>query len=285
MNQTWYSLFLPTSESPPIADALRALLAAQGYAPYDPFPGGTGTPPNLRDMVRQFVAPAQAGWVGVLGQPVEALLPDLAQATGTPLIYGWLGEDGGGFAVFDGGARHDDPAALEPYLRSGASSDQLQRAWAGDLPVPVVDSGQPPVAVLGEGALPPEVQQFARQKGVDPKKASKMAERLTGSLFGKLARKADDDVHDDQAQAQALVMGSGRDIWNSLHGQRVRVLASVLALPANWRQPDWQTVRDAYQVHRLRQRSPRMPLMPGDKEALDAVPNALEYVPVYMGRT
>ena len=44
-------------------------------------------------------------------------------------------------------------------------------------------------------------------------------------------------------------------------------------------------MRDAYQVHRLRQRAPRLMLMPGDKETLDAVPDALDYTPVYLGHT
>ena len=39
-----------------------------------------------------------------------------------------------------------------------------------------------------------------------------------------------------------------------------------------------------FQVFRLRQRAPRMALMPGDQDTMDAVPNALDYTPVYMGR-
>jgi len=74
------------------------------------------------------------------------------------------------------------------------------------------------------------------------------------------------------------------DPWAEPEGQRVRALASVLAIPSRWRDPSWEAVRDAYQLRRLRQRNPRLPLIPGDQQTLDAVPDALDYRPVYMGR-
>ena len=188
MNQTWHSLYLPLSESEKVADALRALLAAQGYQPYDPFPGGTGTPPGLRAMVRQLVAPAQEGWVRVLGQPQEAVLPDLSATLGTPALYGWLTGEEGGFTLFKDGLRHDGPAAFESYLRPEKSADLLRQAFAGTLPVPVVESGGPPLAVLGADALPPELQQLAQDRGIDPKKADRLAKSLTEGLFGKLGK-------------------------------------------------------------------------------------------------
>lgn len=284
MSQTWSSLFLPTHDSPAVAGALRDILKGRGYEPYDPFPGGTGTPPGWSDLVRQFVAPAREGWVRVLGEPVEAALPELSRGLDLPVIHGWLSEQDGGFALIDGATRHTDPVVFERYLRSGESFERLRRAWHGELPVEPAASGQPPVAVAGADDLPPDIRQLAEEKGVDARRAGKLFEKLSGSLFGKLARDAGAEAGDEQDQARALLMGGGRDIWNSLHGQRVRAIAGVLALPDAWRTPDWDAVREAYHVHRLRERNPRMPLMPGDKEAMDAVPDALSYLPVYMGK-
>ena len=284
MSQTWHSLYLPTANAQPVIDALRALLAAHGYTPYDPFPGGTGTPGNLTDLVRQFVAPPQEGWVRILGQSVESLLSEFSATARLPVLYAWLTPDGGGFALFQDGARHDDPTAFEPYLREGRTRDDLQRAFAGQFPVEVLGGAEPSAGGTGEEALPPEIQQFAQEQGVDARKARALFERLGDSLFSKLGRQSGGADDDEQAQARAIFMGGGQDPWNSLYGQRVRAIASVLNLPPNWRLPTWEAVRDAYHVHRLRQCSPRMALMPGDKEAMDAVPDALDYTPVYMGR-
>ncbi len=284
MSQTWYSLYVPVTDPEPVIAALRSLLAAHGYATYDPFPGGTGTPPGFTHTVRLFAAPPRDGWLRIVGQPDETLLPEFSVAAGVPVLYGWLTESGGGMAVYQAGERRDDPAACAPYLRPDADPGTVQQAFAGTLAVEAVESDRPPAVVLGAESLPPELQQFAQEQGVDSRKASKTFERLSSGLFGRLARGDDSGGQDQQDAARAVFMDGGKDIWNSLHGQRVRAIASVMTLPGNWRLPAWETVRDAYQVHRLRQRSPRMALMPGDKEALDTVPDALDYTPVYAGR-
>jgi len=276
MKPAWYGLYLPTHEAQTVAESLRGLLADQGYKPFDPFPGGSGTPPGLSNTVRQFAAPPQAGWLRLLGQPLEALLPDLSRALDVPILYAWLTEQGGGWALFQAGTRADDPAAFEPYLHPDHSPDDLRSAFEGKLKVGAV-SGESSAA---GGALPPELLAFAQQQGVDEKKAGSLFDRLSANVFGKLggAGEAEKD------QARALMAGGGHDPWNSLDGQRVRAIAGVLRLPDNWRLPTWETVRDAYQVHRLRARNPRMALMPGDKESMEAVPDALDYLPVYMGK-
>lgn len=282
MSQSWHSLFLPVTDSAPVVAALKDALNARGYALFDPFPGGTGTPPKLAATVRQFVAPESGGWVRVLGEPDAESLGAFQAAAGVPVIVGWLAEDGGGFVLWRDGAQHTDPDAFAGYLRPDHTLDTLKQAWAGDLAVEAVDPENPPVAVLGADGLPPELQQFAQQQGVDAQKAQKMFERLGGKLLGRFGG---GEGGDDRAQAHALLAGvEGGDLWNTVHGQRVRAVARVLALPDNWRVPSWQQVRDAYQVFRLRARSPRMALMPGDQEAMDTVPDALDYTPVYMGK-
>jgi hypothetical protein len=52
----------------------------------------------------------------------------------------------------------------------------------------------------------------------------------------------------------------------------------------DWRDPDFVTLRDAYALHKRRERSPNATLYPGDAEALAAVPDALTYTPVYAGK-
>lgn len=283
MSQSWHSLFLPDAEPEAVISALHAVLTAHGYAEFDPFPGGTGTPLKLAATVRHFVSPASDGWVRVLGDPDDELLRAFHVALDQPVIVGWLTEEDGGFALLHGGERHDDPAKFAEFLHPDHSPDTLTRAFAGEINVKAVESEQPSVAVLGAESLPPELQQFAQQQGVDAAKANKLVERLGGKLLGRFSG----DAPDATGRAHAMLAGAGStpDIWNSLDGQRVRAIASVLNLPDNWRIPSWQQVRDAYQVFRLRARSPRMMLMPGDQEAMDAVPDALDYTPVYMGRS
>ncbi|WP_119065194.1 hypothetical protein [Aggregatilinea lenta] len=281
MADTWHSLYLPLADAAPVAEALQSLLKADGYRAYDPFPGGMGTPPGLREMIRLFVAPPQDGWVRVLGEIPDTVIDALSAQLGVPVLHGWLSAEDGGFAVVQDGTRHTDPEAVAKMVAPGKSPDQLRRAFAGELPVPVLDSDQPPVVALGMDALPPDLQARVQQKNVNPDKAARMFEKMSGGLLRKVSGGGDDD---EQAQARAMMMGQQHNIWNSLAGQRMRAAAEVLGLLASWRTPAYEAVRDAYQVHRLRERSPRLMLMPGDKEAMQAVPDALAYMPVYFGR-
>ncbi len=281
INQNWYRLLVPATDAHQVAAALRSVLEAREYIPFDPFPGGTGTPPGLTSTVRLFVAPPQDGWVCVLGEYPENLIDNVSRELDSPVLSGWLTETESGFALVEGSTRRDDPAAFERYLRPGQPAEMLRRAFAGEIKVEAVDSDKPPVAVLGADSLPPELRQLAEDQGADPIKAGKMFERISGTLLNRLGGGAGKE---EQEQARAMIMGGGgMDIWNSLKGQRIRAIAGVLSLPDNWRLPSLQAVRDAYQVFRLRQRSPRLALMPGDREAMQAVPGALDYVAVYMG--
>lgn len=292
MTQPWHRLFLPAAtagalasaedasdthvaEAVRVAEALRAALAERGYQPYDPFPGGSGTPLGLNTTLRLFVAPSQDGQVVVLGEIPEDLLAGLSLHWDSAFLVGWLTENDGGFAVYRDGMRQDSAAALTPYLRGGQSIPTLHRALAGELAAPPLDTPS-------GGGLPPELHALAQGKGVDPDHASSLFERLSGGLFGKLGKQ--DDSSEDQQQARMVFAGGEQDLWETLHGQRVRAIAETLNLPGNWRLPSQETVRDAYHVHRLRERNPRMPLIPGDTEVLRSLPNALSYQPVYMGR-
>lgn len=278
MTAAWHNLYIPGTESTAVSAALRALLGRHGYTPYDPFPGGSGTPPGLTVLARLFVAPAQDGWVRVLGELDRGWWSPLSAALGRTVLAAWLDDEGGGFALATGDQCHETPEAFAPYLRESATLDDLRQAWAGQAQVgPLQDMPEP-----SEG-LPPALHNLARQQGVDPRKAGNLFEQLSSNLFGRLAGQSGESAAEQQA-ARAALMGGGRNPWNSLSGQRVRAIAGALTLPANWRLPTWEAVRDAYHAYRMRERYPRMTPLPGDRDALAAVPEVAAYHLVFMGR-
>ncbi len=279
MTPSWHSLYVADVSPEAVSAALISVLGRHGYTPYDPFPGGAGTPPGLTDLVRLFVAPAQEGGVRVLGVLDRALCTELSAALDRPVLVAWLDEKSGGFALAMGNTIDETPDALVPYLRIGSTLDDLRRAWAGEVRVDA-----PPDEAQAGQQLPPALRDLAEQQGVDLRKAGSLFEQLSGRLFGGLAGQAGESTAEQEA-ARAVLMGGGRDLWNSLAGVRVCAIASLLTLPANWREPDWDAVRDAYHACRMRERYPRMTPLPGDRAALAAVPDAAAYWPVFMGRT
>ena len=83
MSEVWSSLYFRTDDMAAVTKALTAAASIAGYTAFNPF---TGAPSRTWPKVlRLFVAPAQGGWVRVLGQPDSAMLSDLASA---PPCYG-----------------------------------------------------------------------------------------------------------------------------------------------------------------------------------------------------
>ncbi|MEP7285077.1 MAG: hypothetical protein ABI947_04835 [Chloroflexota bacterium] len=275
MADTWHTLYFRTDDTPAVIVALVDALQQSGYQRYDPFAGGTGTPPGLQTLIRHFVAPAQDGWVRVLGTPDPDLLPSLS--AGFPMLHAWLTDTDSGLEVYSNGAL--DEQGLNVYLLPGNTIEQLARAQQGSRPS-LVDRTEERLPDL----LPDSVQQMARDYNVKPEQASKLMDRLTGQLFGKLDRKSDGEASTMQTQARALLAGTGQINWNSPAAQKLKGLASVLALPANWRDPDFDMLRDAYQVARRLRKSPNAQLMPDEQSALKAVPQAIAYEAIYVGK-
>jgi hypothetical protein len=136
----------------------------------------------------------------------------------------------------------------------------------------------------GSHLIPGEIQQLARAHDVNPEQADQMINHLTSRLFGKLDRASGGEASAMQARARALATGAHRPDWNNTAARRLEALVGVLALPSNWREPDFETVREAYQVARLLRRNPRSQVMPDEQAALKIVPNAIEYQAVYVGK-
>jgi hypothetical protein len=273
----WHSLYISTDSTYPdsaaVSAALLAALETLGYQRYDPFAGGMGTPPGLKTFVKLFAAPAQDGWVRILGEP-DLAAPAVLSAS-TPVLHAWLSDTASGIDVYINGAR--DEQAVVNYLMPSKTRDDLARAERGDMPT-LVD--RTPASDM----LPPDIQKMAQDHNVDPQQANKMMERITGQLFGKMDRRSGGEASAMQDQARALISGSKGANWNSTQGQRLKALASVLTLPHNWRDPDFDVVRDAYQVARRLQRTPSAQLMPDEQAAIRALPNAIEYEAVYVGK-
>ncbi len=268
----WHSLYIPLDDQARVAEALAAALVAAGFTRYDPFPGGTGLAFGWQERLRHFVAPAAGGWTRILGELAPELLAALAAALGGQLLYAWLDEEGGGVCVWtaDGGVH--DSAALVEWLGPECSAIDLRRAVEGDALAPLLE--QPGSAGLAV-PLPPDVQALAGR--VDELEAGKLMDRLTRSIFGKPGRGG------GEARSAALGMLGGIP-WNSEAGRRIRAVMGCLNVPVGWREPDLEALSAAYQVARARRHSPDGLRLPGDEAALAAVPDALDYLPVYAGR-
>jgi hypothetical protein len=271
MTVSWTSLYLPCEDG--IAPAFQESLTALGYTLYDPFglvPGKAYT-----QSVRLFVAPPASGWTRVIGEPDTRQLPSLSKRC-LCLYVGLTGKDAQ-IEVFVDGEQVKPQTALVPYLREAYSPGDLQRALhsASISLTEKPEDEVPQMLVLPLDDLPEEVRDMAGQ--VNPGQAQKMFERLSGTLMKKVSPGGN-----TADEARMMLAGNVPD-WNSVGGQRIRQLMTCLTVPDNWREPDFVTLRDAYQVHARRQRKPDARLYPGDAEAMQRVPNALDYTPVYGG--
>lgn len=282
--RVWHSLYLQPEnsdgpDSPDYSAAVRTalidILQQHGYKAYDPFAGGTGTPPGLKTFVRHFVAPHIDGWVRVLGEPERAILSDLS--TGWVVLHAWIDEGDSGIDVY----RDRNTIALDNYLSASRNGE----GQTGDIGArPSTPEFGAEINTPTPNILPIEIQQLARDHNVNPQQANKMIDRVTSQLFGKLDRASGGEASTVQSQARALVTGTHRIDWNSPAAQRLTTLASTIPLPANWRTPDFDAVRDAYQAARMLRKNPRAQLLPDESSALNAIPNAIQYEAVYVGK-
>lgn len=266
----WSSLYLPSADAAQVAAQTQESLTALGYTLYNPF--GVLPGKAYPHTVRLFVAPSVGGWVRVIGIPDAEQLPLLSR--GTLCLWLALADAEADIAIYQAGAPAG-VAALAPYLRSDCTIGSLSHVL--DSPdLHVIEPEKPSdIPVL---LLPDEIKSLAAD--VDSQQAQSMFERLTKTLFSRTAPSGD-----VAKAAQALIHAGHPPQWNSPGGNRIRALMGCLTMPPGWNDPDFVTLRDAYQVHERRQRNPHADLYPGDAEAMAHVMNALDYVPVYGGRS
>ncbi len=252
LDADWCGVYLHSPDTDAIHAALTEVMAAAGYRPYNPFPGGAGTARQARELVRVFVAPPEAGWTRLIGCLAETQA--LAAQLGTPVLLAWAKDDAAHLQAFG-------PASLTDFLRAGVSEADVWRA---------------PDAAPDAGQLPDELSAFAAAQGVDPQKAQQLFNKRARQLAGKLGGDADDPL--------ATLQG-GRFSWQSAAGQQVRHMLACLTVPAPyWHQPDFKTLAGAYQVACLLDIDEDAPLLPGDEALLDAVDYPLDYRLAYFAR-
>jgi hypothetical protein len=268
----WYSLYLPSEDSAAITEALRSALSSAGYTLYNPF----GPMPGLsyRESARLFVAPPRDGWIRVVASP-EHLAP-VASALSQLVPCLEAGFNGGAIIqLYRAGEKLDDPRdALSAYLRPGKSPADLVSALQAP-PLGFAAENET-VADVPLDILPADARALSDK--VNLKQASGLFNRLSEGLSKRTGQTAS-----KEEAARALLRSSALD-WNSPGGRQIRALMACLNVPDNWRTPDFVALRDAYQLHARRRRSPNADLYPGDAEAMAAVPDALDYTPVYGGR-
>jgi len=268
----WHSLYLPCDSdntTPSVSRVLQETLVSLGYTLYNPF--GLIPGKAYAETVKLFVSPAQDGWIRILSaadcQPAE-LQPGLS--TQGLCLYMALDGDSATIRVLVNQAESTPETAFAPYLSSSAANLDHALHSAELRVVP----NQPSPETSAFAILPDDMQSLAGQ--IDKKQAEKMFARLSKNLMGRAGGDAD--------AANRLLAGEGAPNWDSPGGRRISAVMDCLTVPANWREPDFTSLRDAYQLHERRRRNPQAMLYPGDAEAMAKVENALEYTPVYGGK-
>ncbi len=259
----WFSLYLPKHDS--LADTIQSFLQQAGYTLYNPF--GLLPGKAYSQTIRCFLAPDTTLFQRILIDTTEDVdVMKLAQvlADTTGCLIGSLEQDKGQIQVIaDSGWQ-----SLSPYLIEGNTVESIQQALAREYTATDEDTAS--IGGVTLDSLPEEYQSMAG--GIKLKNAEKMFGKISGKLLSS----------SDAKSAQAFLLTQPR--WNSADGQKVRAVMRCFYADESWRQPDFVTLRDAYQLHKRRQRKPDARLYPGDAEAMSAVPNALEYSPIYAGK-
>lgn len=268
----WQSLFLLSDDQDSAHQHMEAALRAAGFQLYNPF----GLMPGMAypRTIRTFIAPPYGNWTRILIETTEpndldSVLHSLSHQT--ICIYAALQGAQAVIEVHAHSSQVEQPLeALAAHLRPGATPNDLARAWRGDVVLPQIGNPAGEVGAIPIDQLPPDVQAMA--SGLRGSSIQQMFSKLTDQLMGGANRQAASDLLKDTPD------------WNSTEGQRLRAVLSCLLPPDRWREPDFPTLRAAYPLYLRLERHPGATLYPGDEEAMQAIPDALNYVPVYGGQ-
>jgi hypothetical protein len=243
-------------------------LETLGFKAYDPF----GLMPSTRayaQTVKLFVAPAddQTRWLQLIPAPDSALPDDLLRTLSQQnrLILHVILEDESTaqFIVYRDGERSSSwRDELRPYYVDSAARPQS----------PSSGSKSSASSTIPTDGMPENLRAMTDQLGgLQNRQVQNMMNRMTNKLLNA----------DQQQKGQNLLRGSQID-WSRSGGQQIAQVLSSLGIP-DWQSPDYTALRDAYQLQRRLQRNPNARLYPGDQDAIDAVPDALRYTPIFAG--
>lgn len=277
----WQHLLLANIAPDDALTAMKNVLENAGYASYDPFPGGSGAPIGKRIRIRAFAAPPSPNWQSIFIAPNDhidtALLTNLAQSIKTPFVdLRLLSLEEYQITVYEEGSTTTDLAGLVPFLKSGLSLSDIETA-----------RHEPPSSVSNSPSssnLPSELQQFADQQGVQSKHVDKLMGRMTKRIFKKMEKQSGDASDTTQEQAKAMLAGQAQDLLNTPAGQTLCAMMNCLNLPDDWYLPEWKSLVAAYPIARQQQKGNAL-LLPGDEAALQQVPNALDFTPIYYAKS
>jgi hypothetical protein len=277
MTTRWHSLYWTLNLLPrdTLIARLTDALDAAGYTRYNPF--GLIPSASYTDTVRLFVAPsdANATWGRVLSaQPLpDALIA--AAFTDAVTVSADVTDTDATLAVYaeDGQPSRTPVTALAKY----AGKVTLKAVFGGGTPLPLREVKADAPQVVPLDALPEDVQALAGD--VDAGALKGMFDRVAGGMF----KRTGGDSERDQAR-ELLEQASRTPDWNTPAAVQVRQLLTLLWGDDGWMTPDFKTLRDAYALHARLQRNPQARQYPGDAESMAAVPNALDYHPLYAGR-
>jgi hypothetical protein len=194
-----------------------------------------------------------------------------------PLLDIQLGPEEHRITVYSpDGNSSTDLTALEPFLRSDTSHEALEAAASA-----ILAKGTKPNA--SASSLPAEIEQMATEKGVNVGQVDKLMGRMSRRLFRKMSKESDGEADAMKDQARSIMMSQGNINWNSPVAQRLQLIMQHLSVPENWHLPDWKAIVGAYPLALQQQRGGDL-LLPGDRETLQRVPDAAEFMPIYYAR-
>lgn len=266
---SWQSIFVQNLDPSAATERIHASLTNAGWRLYDPFAGlGVSYPRRIGS----FVAPAQGAWLRVV---LESTLKDAV-----PLVQALSETDG--LALL---ARLETSVLTLHAYQAGKALKDLRDALPADVNTETMIQ-----ALTGDPPPLPPLYSVPQVGGVALADAPEALRRMSanvpvqqvGRLFERIARSV--LSREQEAGARDLLRKSEGPDWQSLGGLTLRHVLNTLSVPPGWHTPDFATLRLAYTLHLRRQRQPHAPLLPGDAEALAAVPAALEYRPIYAGK-
>lgn len=269
----WHSLYWTskTTSSGPTecVAAVERALTAEGYTSYNPF--GLIPAPLYNETVKLFASPQREVWGRLISADALPLAACTAASVGGVALVLALDDNGTASAtVYADGASAPDPVvALQPYTQPAVEPGILAAALA--LPSEITTTGDGSGIPLD--VLPEQYRNMA--DNLNPKDIEKLFEKMAGGVFRKGG--------DREAADELLRKAAGPD-WSSGGGAAIRRLLALLTMPDDWVRPAFIPLRDAYALHARHQRKPNARLYPGDTEAMQAVPDALDYTPLFVGK-